>query len=858
MNNQLSNISTQYRKFSKGQYIEHTQFNEFLNFFEDQDRLSRVMLQGVGIVCGLKPSLVYTNRLLSGIQLSQGAAITTDGDLLTLNITHKVSEDLYVSDLNTIDIQNKNYTHFKAYDNFKVKYPAFYDGKNQIELWELATSEEADSDFQTINNLSNLEDKYLLLYLESYEKEVKPCRGVDCDNHGIQQIRNLKVLVTNAKGLDYILKKDQIQPHPLFIKDIMKEAKQERVIIDQLISGAATGTNFSSADLKDMYSSVLEKNGYGKSVFTKINAISQIIGMPSIDHQSFEIKLKECLTQPTGFQYAYDVVKDLTDTYSEITKLLPKAFTKCLPNLVSFPKHIMLGKLISPAQLDSSRHQFYNSPVLDDDKAGQKIRLLINRFYQLVKSFRYSVDFEDKAEIKITPSQKLNPHSNKAIPFYYEVTEELLKAWNFDKTSNRSFRENLGYDTDLLSPDTHIQNPVNFNIDRNSFYNIEGHQGMSYKDAFDQIKKIRDEHQLGFDIMILSLKELIGNKDLSKAYFNEYVEKYSGLEHKHGVEKGGTFIMVCNNSETDSIVVADFSLPYICCTPKVKTNLSLPSTTVCAKANPIPFTVVPFNGVVSANVESKFNGGVKLINGLYFFDPASVSPELYDQPITFSVNGNTTECSIKVIAQPEVNIAVASISYPEDGSNATTVNFTVSGQDFTSYTYSWDFLDNGGWVTVNPDTRGSLSYTFYNLNPKIIPTIRVRVGNNGCTQEIVIRNWYNAPAVPTITVDNINFSDGVSCCEGSIPVIKAEAKGPDTVVLRNGLFTLQGIGDGPSSLLYSWTKTKGPKVTLSGVNNPDLEVTDLVAGQYVFQLTVVDVGSGLFAKSNILTVNVES
>lgn len=698
----------------------------------------------------------------------------------------------------------------------------------------------------------------MLLYLESYEKEVKPCRGVDCDNHGIQQIRNLKVLVTNAKGLDYILKQDQIQPHPLFIKDIMKEAKQERVIIDQLISGVANGTNFSSADLKDMYSSVLEKNGYGKSVFTKINAISQIIGMPGSDYQSFVIKLKECLTQPTGFQYAYDVVKDLTDTYSEITKLLPKAFTKCLPNLASFPKHIMLGKLISAAQLDPSRHQFYNSPVLDDDKAGQKIRLLINRFYQLVKSFRYSVDFEDKADIKITPSQKLNPHSNKAIPFYYEVTEEFLKAWNFDKTSNRSFRENLGYDADLLSPDTHIQNPVNFNIDRNSFYNIEGHQGMSYKDAFDQIKKIRDEHQLGFDIMILSLKELIGNKDLSKAYFNEYVEKYSGLEHKHGVEKGGTFIMVCNNLETDSIVVADFSLPYICCTPKVKTNLSLPSTTICSKANPIPFTVFPFNGAVSANVESKFNGGVKLINGLYFFDPASVSPELYDQPITFSVNGNTTECSIKVIAQPEVNIAVASISYPEDGSNATTVNFTVSGQNFTSYTYSWDFLDNGGWVIMNPDIRGSVSYTFYNLNPKIIQMIRVRVGNNGCTQEIVIRNWYNVPAVPTITVDNINFSDGVSCCEGSIPVIKAEAKGPETVVLRDGLFTLQGKGNGASSLLYSWTKTKGPKVTLSGVNNPDLEVTDLVAGEYMFQLTVVEVGSGLFAKSNILTVNVES
>ncbi|RZJ90533.1 MAG: hypothetical protein EOO20_07855, partial [Chryseobacterium sp.] len=226
MNNQLSNISTQYRKFSKGQYIEYTQFNEFLDFFEDQDRLSRVLLQGVGVVCGLKPNLIYTNKILSSIQLSQGAALTTDGDLLTLNNTSKVSEDLYVSDLKTINIESENYTHFKLYDNFKVKYPAFYDksGKQQIELWELATAKEANSDFQPINNLLDIEDKYLLLYLENYEKEIKPCRGVDCDNHGIQQIRNLKILVTTEQGIKQILAKDKIHPHPLY-EDITLDEK---------------------------------------------------------------------------------------------------------------------------------------------------------------------------------------------------------------------------------------------------------------------------------------------------------------------------------------------------------------------------------------------------------------------------------------------------------------------------------------------------------------------------------------------------------------------------------------------------------------------------------------------------------
>jgi len=763
MNNQLSNISTQYRKFSKGQYIEHTQFNEFLDFFEDQDRLSRVMLQGVGIVCGLKPKPVYKDRLLKSIQLSQGAALTTDGDLLTLNKTNRVSEELYVSDLKTINIDQKEYTHFKVYDNFKAKYPAFYDKEKQIELWELATDLEKNSDFQSIEKLSNLEDKYLLLYLENYEKEVKPCRGVDCDNHGIQQIRNLKVLVTTASGIKYILEKDKIQPHPLFLKDILKDEKLERVIVDHLISEQGIDKSFSSDDLKKMYFSVLKKNGYGKSVFAKINAISQIIGMPNIDHQIFETKLKECLTQPIGFQYAYDIVKDLTSTYSEIMALLPKAFSKCFPDLVSFPKHVMLGKLTSKIQLDPYRHQFYNSSVLDDDKAGQKIRLLISRFAQQAKSFRYSFGFEDKAEIKITPSQKLNSLSNKAIPFYYEVSEEFLKTWSFDKTSNRSSKENLGYDTDLLSSDAHIQKPINFNIDGNSFYNIEGHQGMNYQEAFQGIKKIRDEQQLGFDIMLLSFAELVRNKDLSKAYFNEYVENHSGLEHFHGVEKGGTFVMVYEMNGRETNIIADFSLPYICCTPKVKINLSLPSTTICAKADRIPFTVFPFNGVVTADVDPEFNGGVELVNGLYFFNPQLVSSELHGQEITFSVNGSPTNCSIKVITQPKVKIDVTSIAYPEGTSIETTVNFHISGDNAADYQYSWDFLGNGSFITLNPDAKGNIRYTFYNLYPKRIPTITVNVISDGCTQTEIISDWYEE--VP-IVINSIQFPEGGDCCEG--------------------------------------------------------------------------------------------
>lgn len=765
MKNQLSNITVQYRKFSKGQYLEDPdQFNEFLDSFEDQDRLSRVLLQGVGIVCGFKPKLIYKNRLLDKIQLSQGVAVTTDGDLLTLNTTSEMSKDLYVSDLKTINIENKEYTHFKSYDNFKIKYPSFYEGTEQIELWELATAQEARTDFQPINALSDLEDKYLLLYLEDYEKDVKPCRGVDCDNHGVQQIRNLKVLVTTSNGITHILgsdrlvydpvtntykpgRKDRLQPHPLFIEGIMEPVKQQRVILEQFVSDKKVSTS----DLKNQYIKAVDRDDYGKIIFERMKAIGNILRIPVADHEAFKASLTNVFNQDSGFQYAYDVIKDLMDTYSEITALLPKAFTKDLFDLLSFPKHIMLGKLISDIQLDSTRHQFYNSPALDNEKATQRVKVLINRFNQQVYNFNYANIFENKGRIKITPSQKLNPLSNKAIPFYYRVTEGFLKVWNFDKTSNRSFKDNLVYDTDLLSSGPNAEeDSLNFNIDRNPFYNIEGHQGLDYETAFEQIDNIRNKMQLGFDIMLLSLEELVGNKDLSKAYFNEYIEKNSGLEHQRGVKRGGTFIMVYDSIRNPE-VIADFSLPYICCTPKAVVKLSLPASAICAEASPIPFTVSPMNGIVKASVGS----GVKLINGQYFFDPKAVEEQYHGQEITFTVNGKPTDCSIKVVSQPEIKIEVVDVYYPEGESVITELHLKVSGDGFENYTYSWDFLNNGHFITRNPDASGNVSYTFYNLEPKNIPTIKVNVSGNGCAQDILIRDWYKVPARLSLPTDII-------------------------------------------------------------------------------------------------------
>ena len=141
MNSKLTNITTQYRKFSDNQVLTEGQLNEFLDYFEDQDRLSRTRLSGVGIACGFKSKIVTdtTDTTLYSLEVTQGVGVTTDGDLITLSKKGKSEGE------RNIDITTKVYTHYKAYDlvkSGKVQYPHFKDAEKYFPFYELVSQDE--------------------------------------------------------------------------------------------------------------------------------------------------------------------------------------------------------------------------------------------------------------------------------------------------------------------------------------------------------------------------------------------------------------------------------------------------------------------------------------------------------------------------------------------------------------------------------------------------------------------------------------------------------------------------------------------------------------------------------------------
>lgn len=71
MNTKLDHVTTQYRKFNDNQALTEGQLNEFIDYFEDQDRLSRTRLSGVGVVCGFQTKYI---ELEIGPTLSDGTS----------------------------------------------------------------------------------------------------------------------------------------------------------------------------------------------------------------------------------------------------------------------------------------------------------------------------------------------------------------------------------------------------------------------------------------------------------------------------------------------------------------------------------------------------------------------------------------------------------------------------------------------------------------------------------------------------------------------------------------------------------------------------------------------------------------
>lgn len=463
----LEAIERGYTVFEKDQVLTPEQLNGVSSYLDDQERLTRVALLGVGIACGLWARL-EGNR----VHLGHGVGTTTDGDLV------------YVP-------EPAVYDRYKPYDRSAPKYPPFYTGAEQmIAAYELVREGEEDSRALALSGFEaregrDLEAMVAVLYVESCLLDEDLCSGTDCDNRGKQAMRTLRLLLVEreaAAALATPLETPEGAARTPLLPVVAARAQ---------LPGAALG---SSANLAAVYRAACATTherlvAAFKAFYPKCRAfVEDLFAAEPGTRWTRSLEQIRDATADVHAQYYYDFLKDLADTYNEFLDALFGDAAVCCPDLEAFPKHLVLGALDPAQRAASGRTGFYPSPMVSATfEQRARARFLLRKIDTLIISFAPA---RDAPAIRVTPSAfEDRPLESRAIPFYYAVREDapIYQAWSYALSRRGLARHNYGYDA-LGFGEGAARAPLQAQLGAFDFFRIEGHIGRSA----EAVKKILD------------------------------------------------------------------------------------------------------------------------------------------------------------------------------------------------------------------------------------------------------------------------------------------------------------------------------------------------------------------------------
>ncbi|MDB5033876.1 MAG: hypothetical protein JWQ98_1117 [Chlorobi bacterium] len=480
----LETIATGYTVFEHDQVLTHTQLNSVADYADDQIRLTRIKLVGVGIACGLRVSL--TGNVVA---LGRGVGVTTDGDLMYLD-----SDALY--------------TQFKPYDNSYPAYPPLYAGgdvhNDMLPAYELVRQGVTDARAEVIGQFGLVTGKALdqmvaVLLMESYVKDDDLCSGTDCDNLGNEALNTVKLLLVEKSLVSAL-----IENIPTVGKayGMMAEIVADRPLIDTPLDVAGQLAALYRAACAGTHAALLNTLG---AIWPAASAFFGDVfsADPSAGWIARLNALRNAFAgSETNIQYYYDFLKDLAETYNAFRESLFGDATWCSPNIASFPKHLLLGDLVPGVEAGANRTGFYPSPITSRT-AGEldRAKFLLRKLDLLIRTFAVSAAAD--TEIIITPSSfEDDPLEERAIPFYYPAnsTTQIHRYWNYRLTRRGMEARNYSYHAAAYGAQGGAANPFRSQIGRFSFFRIEGCNGKPVSIALETIEGLISKHNLPFSV----------------------------------------------------------------------------------------------------------------------------------------------------------------------------------------------------------------------------------------------------------------------------------------------------------------------------------------------------------------------
>ncbi|MEM7105403.1 MAG: ribosomal protein L7/L12 [Bacteroidota bacterium] len=524
-------------KFEANQVLTSQHLNDLVEYLDQQERLTRSQLIGIGNVCGLR----LERRTSKSLTITKGCGITSEGRLITL--------------------PEVEYTHILS-DPYEFPENVSYDAFDGLGDMHLLLDSDVLPDARALK-ATDLDNQVLVLFLECYEKELKNCEGEDCMEKGIEITYTIRPLLMSKNAARQLIQHELTLGNSGGVpsENALRQVINGRFALPVLSLPRPALHGFSDDipldELSKRYTSALtsffdilgDVEAFTDKIIKDLTGSNFGIIATWRDLLANTIQTITSSSDPDVWQYAqyvYDISRDLIDAYNEMRASVFEYVSECCPDTEKFPKHLRMGAIpVTGAATheymypsDLYRHRFAPShSLIGQHSLFDAIKSHVERWGTLIQSASISVPEEG---VKITPSKDYNaPLWDRAIPIYYQDNNKLRAFWSYENRRKAINFAVLSYhwnnhnssigpsDIDYSDPFSARNFPLAFNFDDNDFFRIEGHIGQNYQDAFEQLLRIRELYNLPFDVMPLRLsleaenapdQEVFQTEDLESLY----------------------------------------------------------------------------------------------------------------------------------------------------------------------------------------------------------------------------------------------------------------------------------------------------------------------------------------------------
>ena len=504
-----------YPVFEANQVLSDEHLNEIFDYLDEQDRLTRANLIGIGIVCGLQIGLDTTGDA-PVIRLTKGCGTTSEGYLI-------------------IEPQDVDLVSYRAYSlPDEPDYLPLRDRSSAgkpFDLWELFPAGEPET--IPLGDIPRfLDNKAVLLFLELRKEALRNCSPNNCDDKGAKITATVRRLLINVEDLKKVVAAANELEDNLTASDLgnallarLKLSDLRLPRYDVPSSNPATSRDVLTAFLTVFRAGKLAQQT-GTALSAAYDAFKPLLqdAYPSNPFTGFAglfgfLDTAPATTAQVKFlPYYYDFFDDVLKAYDEFRWKGARLLCACCPPESLFPRHLMLGVLDAGAVPDASiyRQVFVSSPAVGDcSDRTQDLRQLFQRIVEMIKQFSNSPKLAQAqprsltdSQIRLTPSKTGDvPLSAQAIPYYYaqDGAPPLYRLWSPEKTRRDRANQNLSYRSDQYQPTAppFVTDALRYDLEPYNFLRVEGHLGKPYQNVLGTLLSLKARYRLPIEIIAL-------------------------------------------------------------------------------------------------------------------------------------------------------------------------------------------------------------------------------------------------------------------------------------------------------------------------------------------------------------------